>query len=85
MVLEIGQGKKTNFYLSHDKGETDDSTWVWVPEKKVLCTGDLFIWASPNCGNPQKVQRYPVEWSNALKKMLKLEAEFLFPGHGPAM
>ncbi len=23
-----------------------------------LFTGDLFIWASPNCGNPQKVQRY---------------------------
>ena len=45
--------------LHHDKGETDDATWVWNPGRKVLCTGDLFIWASPNCGNPQTVQRYP--------------------------
>ena len=34
------------------------------PGRKVLCTGDLFIWATPNCGNPQKVQRYPREWAD---------------------
>ena len=55
--------------LHHDKGETDDATWVWNPGRKVLCTGDLFIWASPNCGNPQKVQRYPREWAIGLRKM----------------
>jgi glyoxylase-like metal-dependent hydrolase (beta-lactamase superfamily II) len=58
--------------LHHDKGETDDGTWVWVPERKVLCTGDLFIWAAPNCGNPQKVQRFPFEWAAALRKMAAL-------------
>jgi len=42
----------------------------------------LFIWASPNAGNPQKVQRYPREWADALRRMLVLEAEFLLPGHG---
>ena len=57
------------FELHHDKGETDDATWVWHADRKVLCTGDLFIWASPNCGNPQKVQRYPQEWAEALRKM----------------
>ncbi|MCZ7680652.1 MAG: MBL fold metallo-hydrolase [Sandaracinaceae bacterium] len=71
------------FELSHDRGETDDHTWVWVPERRALCTGDLFIWASPNCGNPQKVQRYPREWAVALRKMAALEPEYLFPGHGP--
>ena len=55
------------FELHHGKGETDDHTWVWLPERQVLCTGDLFIWASPNCGNPQKVQRYPREWAMALR------------------
>jgi alkyl sulfatase BDS1-like metallo-beta-lactamase superfamily hydrolase len=48
----------------------------------VLCSGDLFIWASPNAGNPQKVQRYPIEWARALHKMASLGAEFLLPGHG---
>jgi len=55
---------------------------VWVPGRRVLCTGDLFIWASPNCGNPQKVQRYPKEWAVALRTMAELDAAVLLPGHG---
>jgi alkyl sulfatase BDS1-like metallo-beta-lactamase superfamily hydrolase len=69
--------------LYHDKGETDDALWAWMPERKAIYTGDLFIWAAPNCGNPQKAQRYPREWAEALRKMAKLEPESLFPGHGP--
>ena len=68
--------------LRHARGETDDATWVWVPGRRTLCTGDLFIWATPNCGNPQKVQRYPREWAEALRAMLALDAEVLLPGHG---
>jgi len=70
------------FELNHALGETDDHTWVWVPDAGVVCTGDLFIWASPNCGNPQKVQRYPREWAQALRAMDALGAEVLCPGHG---
>ncbi|MEZ5311770.1 MAG: alkyl sulfatase dimerization domain-containing protein [Microthrixaceae bacterium] len=79
--LDVSVGA-TEFHLRHDRGETDDSTWVWIPSAKVLCTGDLFIWASPNCGNPQKAQRYCDEWAVALRKMAELGAEFLLPGHG---
>ena len=68
--------------LRHDRGETDDHTWTWIPDRRVLCTGDLFIWASPNCGNPQKVQRYPREWAAALREMAGLGAQLLLPGHG---
>lgn len=68
--------------LRHDRGETDDATWVWLPERRVLCAGDLFIWVAPNCGNPQKVQRYPWEWAVALRRMAALEPELLLPGHG---
>jgi alkyl sulfatase BDS1-like metallo-beta-lactamase superfamily hydrolase len=78
-TLEVG-GEQ--WELHHDKGETDDSTWMFNPGRKVLCTGDLFIWASPNCGNPQKVQRYPREWAIGLRKMAALGAEVLLPGHG---
>lgn len=68
--------------LHHARGETDDHTWVWAPERRVLCAGDLFIWAAPNCGNPQKVQRYPSEWAAALRTMAALDADVLLPGHG---
>jgi glyoxylase-like metal-dependent hydrolase (beta-lactamase superfamily II) len=69
--------------LRHAKGETDDHVWIWLPERKVIVTGDLFIWASPNCGNPQKVQRFPREWAAALRDMATIGAELLLPGHGP--
>jgi len=70
-------------HIFHALGETDDAAWVWIPKHKAICTGDLFIWCVPNCGNPQKVQRYPREWAIALRKMDLLKAEILFPGHGP--
>lgn len=68
--------------LHHAKGETDDHTWSYLPRRRILCSGDLFVWCSPNAGNPQKVQRYPLEWANALREMLSLEVEVLLPGHG---
>ncbi|TXR99748.1 MBL fold metallo-hydrolase [Streptomyces sp. col6] len=79
--LTVRRGELT-FELVHARGETDDHTYVWIPELRTLCTGDLFIWNSPNAGNPQKVQRYPVEWARALRDMQDLEAEVLLPGHG---
>jgi alkyl sulfatase BDS1-like metallo-beta-lactamase superfamily hydrolase len=78
--VEIG-GER--FELRHAQGETDDATWVWVPSRGVVCVGDLFIWATPNAGNPQKVQRYPREWAQALRTIAELPAETLCPGHGP--
>jgi alkyl sulfatase BDS1-like metallo-beta-lactamase superfamily hydrolase len=79
LVVEVG-GER--FELHHARGETDDHTWTWVPDRRVLCCGDLFIWASPNAGNPQKVQRYPREWAVALREMAGLGADVLLPGHG---
>jgi len=69
-------------HLRHARGETDDHTWVFFPDTRVLCTGDLFIYAVPNGGNPQKVQRYAKEWAVALREMAALEPEVLAPGHG---
>ncbi|HEU4366997.1 MAG TPA: alkyl sulfatase dimerization domain-containing protein [Methylomirabilota bacterium] len=68
--------------LRHARGETDDHTWVWWPERRILWTGDQFIWVAPNAGNPQKVQRYAGEWAASLRAMSRLEPELLIPGHG---
>jgi len=69
--------------LEHARGETDDHTWLWWPERRVLWTGDLFLWVAPNAGNPQKAQRYAPEWAAALRAMAAREATLLIPGHGP--
>jgi glyoxylase-like metal-dependent hydrolase (beta-lactamase superfamily II) len=79
LVQRLGD---VTLHLHAAKGETDDHCYVWVPSRRYLFTGDLVIWQAPNCGNPQKVQRYPLEWAEALETMAGLDAEWLFPGHG---
>lgn len=71
-----------DFEFRHCKGETDDHTWTWIPEHKMICAGDQFIWNFPNCGNPQKVQRYPVEWAQSMRDMMAVEPELFVPAHG---
>ncbi len=79
--LTFRQGGLT-FELHHARGETDDATWTWVPEARILHPGDLFIYAVPNAGNPQKVQRYVSDWALALRQMAALGAEIMVSGHG---
>ncbi|MFI6520501.1 alkyl sulfatase dimerization domain-containing protein [Spirillospora sp. NPDC050679] len=79
--LSVTRGELT-FELFHAKGETDDAAVAWVPEHRLLLPGDLFIWLTPNCGNPQKAQRYPREWAHALRRMAALGAEIMIPSHG---
>ncbi|MEV0828129.1 alkyl sulfatase dimerization domain-containing protein [Nonomuraea rubra] len=80
-TLTVRRGDLT-FDLVHAKGETDDATIGYVPEHRLLLPGDLFIWVTPNCGNPQKVQRYPREWVHALRLMAAMDAEIMLPSHG---
>ncbi len=79
LVERIGD---VEFEYNHCKGETDDHTWTWIPHHKMISAGDQFIWNFPNCGNPQKVQRYPVEWAESLRAMAAKDAELFVPAHG---
>lgn len=71
------------FDLVHAKGETDDGTIGYVREHKLLLPGDLFLWVTPNCGNPQKAQRYPREWAHALHRMAAMDAEIVHSVRAP--
>ncbi len=79
--LEVGG---VRFELHHAKGETDDHTWVHIPSEAAVLCGDLFIWVCPNAGNPQKVQRYPREWAQALREIIAAQPEVLVPAHNPS-
>ncbi|MFI0353521.1 MBL fold metallo-hydrolase [Actinomadura sp. 9N407] len=70
------------FELRHGKGETDDATWVWAPERGVIAAGDLVTGYLPNAGNPKKVQRYAEEWADAADEMAALRPEVIITGHG---
>lgn len=79
MQVDVGE---TRIELYHGRGETDDHTWAFLPATRTLCTGDFFIWAAPNAGNPQKVQRYIIDWVHALRAMAAKRPLLLLPGHG---
>ena len=68
--------------LRHAKGETDDHLWGWIPDRRAILGGDFLTWVFPNAGNPQKVQRYPLEWAQALREMAALRPELFLPAHG---
>jgi alkyl sulfatase BDS1-like metallo-beta-lactamase superfamily hydrolase len=70
--------------LHHAMGETDDATWVWMPTRRLAMVGDLIVSSMPNTGNPNKVQRYTLEWAEALEAIAKCAPRYLLPGHGPA-
>jgi len=78
-VFEFGG---ITFEVNHDIGETDDSIWLWVPDKELICSGDLMISSYPNVGNPYKVQRYPKGWAIAMENMMEKDAKYIIPGHG---
>lgn len=63
-------------------GETADALYVWLPEKKVLFSGDNFYKSWPNAyairGTPYRDIR---SWADADDMMIKEGAEFLVPGH----
>lgn len=73
---------EVRFEMRHARGETDDHLWAWVPSRKAVVVGDFLTWVFPNAGNPQKVQRYPLDWAVALREMASLEPELLLPAHG---
>lgn len=79
LELEVGE---LAIELHHARGETDDHSWAWIPSHRAICAGDFFIWAFPNAGNPQKVQRYPLEWARAMREMAGMDAELFLPAHG---
>ncbi|MDP2919591.1 MAG: alkyl sulfatase dimerization domain-containing protein [Dehalococcoidia bacterium] len=82
--LQFRLGNLT-FELYHYMGETDDGTWVWIPERKTAVAGDLAEGFCPNIGNPLKAQRYELEWAEALETIAGKNPDYLIPGHGPVL
>jgi alkyl sulfatase BDS1-like metallo-beta-lactamase superfamily hydrolase len=79
LLLSVGGA---DIELFHARGETDDHLWAWLPEQRAVIAGDFVIWNFPNAGNPQKVQRYPIEWAAALRSMVAMQPDLLVPAHG---
>ncbi len=74
---------KYTFELHTGRGETDDVVWVYIPELKTACIGDLMIGPLfPNIGNPWKPTRYALDWVKELKKIREIEPDFIICNGG---
>ncbi len=80
-LAEVGEAIE----LRHGMGETDDHMWVWLPKRRLAVIGDFYTWAAPNAGNPQKAQRYVIEWAETLRAIVAAGPEVVVPGHGPVI
>jgi len=69
-------------HCRHGLGETDDHTWVWIPGPRVVVGGDFIVSSLPNAGTPFRVQRYVLEWAEALEEMASLDPVAIISGHG---
>lgn len=64
-------------------GETDDEQAVWLPDQKILCSGDNYYASWPNlCALRGSTYRDVDQWVTSLGKYLTYPAEYLVPGHG---
>ncbi len=63
-------------------GETDDALFVWLPEQKVLFSGDNFYQSFPNLYAIRGTGYRDVRnWSEGVAKMASFEPDRLVPGH----
>src|SRR5262249_20656929 len=68
--------------LLYTPGETMDGISVWLPEKRVLMTGDDFFRSFPNIAPIRGARlRTPEVWIASLEKMIALGPEDVVPGH----
>jgi len=66
------------FQLTHIHGHTEDETIVYLPNRKVLFSGDNVC----TLGIPTLRESYPLQWLEALDMMETLDFDVLVPGHG---
>jgi cyclase len=60
------------------RGNTAGDAFVYVPDGKVLITGDLLVHPVPYAYGP-----FFTEWIETLKTLDKIDATSIVPGHGP--
>ncbi|MBL8299312.1 MAG: MBL fold metallo-hydrolase [Rhodanobacteraceae bacterium] len=62
------------------RGHTDADLAVWLPQERILASGDLVVWPVPLVGGEQS---HVNDWPAALDALLALKPALIVPGHGP--
>ena len=76
-ALTLYSGGRRIDLLKLGHGNTEGDIVMWLPEEKVVATGDIVVMPSPYAFNVP-----PRPWAETLRKINALEYRVLIPGHG---
>jgi cyclase len=74
MTLYLG---KHSFHLINMPGHTQSQTAVYVPEEKVVFTGDNVVRRTPIF-----LDSFPFKWLESITRLSQLDVDIVVPGHG---
>lgn len=80
-LLELRQEKRRIEVRFLGKAHTGADLVVYLPNEKIVITGDLIVHPVPLVGSTS----FPLEYGATLRKLKALNAKILVPGHGPLM
>jgi glyoxylase-like metal-dependent hydrolase (beta-lactamase superfamily II) len=78
--LDVELGHRTVEVRWLGRANTAGDAIVYVPDAKVLATGDIVVHPFPFA-----TQSYISEWARALRRIEAMDAVAIIPGHGPVM
>jgi cyclase len=78
--LIIRRPSRTVHLLWLGRAHTDGDIWIYLPQEKVLASGDALHTWTPYMGDS-----YPSDWIQTLEAAAKLDFEHVIPGHGPVL
>ena len=78
--LTVDLGGRVVRILFLGRGNTAGDAVVYVPDAKVVATGDLLVAPAPYATGS-----FMLEWPDAMRKLMALDAATIVPGHGPLL
>ncbi|MGB2885773.1 MAG: MBL fold metallo-hydrolase [Dehalococcoidia bacterium] len=75
LILYLGDH---TFEIIHMPGHTSSQTAVYIPEERVVFTGDNVFYRVQTWLN----EAYPQEWLHSLERIWELDVDVIVPGHG---
>ncbi|MCB0278607.1 MAG: MBL fold metallo-hydrolase [Calditrichaeota bacterium] len=75
--LSINLGNREFRIMFLGQGDTPGDLWIYLPNEKILCSGDALV--NPI---PYGYSRQPIEWLETLKKVKLIDFKTIIPGHG---
>jgi glyoxylase-like metal-dependent hydrolase (beta-lactamase superfamily II) len=78
--LTVRLGTRAVALLAFGPGNTAGDAVVYVPDAKVVASGDLIV-----APTPFAYDSHVFDWPAAMRRLMALDAAVIVPGHGPVM